>query len=649
MAEAASPTLPITAKTLAVALLIAVLGVRYHTSSILHGLGASPELPLATLAILAALHPLLQRILRLSRADIIVVYCFVLVAAAAYDGVSRWMPAYTVPQYFAEPENRFQMLSDEYVPGWFVPKDAELIRRYYEGADGPVDWRPWLAPVALWTLFFMALWGTLYCVVALLRKQWVEHERLGFPLVLVPLYIAGVGSPGLRAPKCVWREPLMWLGFSLATLHFLSIMVHALNPRVPTLGTHFDVGRLFTERPLDALRPLFLFIYNPLLAGLAYFAPQDLTFSMWFFFLFYFKPIHLVYRVAGLPQASGFPFYWEQSAGAFVAIALCYAWAARGYLKAVWEAALSGRSLSTEDPLSPRLAVGGAICGFAALCLWYYLAGMTWWVAAVFFGLIILFATIFTRGRAESGVAYTASFPFWQASRQIKSFLGSERLMPGGSYANLTLLGSLIFLHFGSFPEGMTFQIETLRLGEQSRIRTSHMTALIFGAMLVGLLVNFHTFLTVGYEWGSNTLQGGTTEGGYHVAIARQEYNEVSAIAKGQPLAPDWTRNGFTLGAFCFTLLLVALRARFPRSPFHPLGFVMTTSYGYAYWGSFLTVWAIKAAILRLGGVRLYHRLAPIFVGLVLGQIFSLSVVWMIFAQFTSDEWKQIADPLIYF
>ncbi len=117
----------------------------------------------------------------------------------------------------------------------------------------------------------------------------------------------------------------------------------------------------------------------------------------------------------------------------------------------------------------------------------------------------------------------------------------------------------------------------------------------------------------------------------------------------GNLLAPDWNRNGFTIGAFLFTLALVALRAVFPRSPLHPLGFVMTTSYGYAYWGSFLTIWAIKAVILRIGGARLYVRLVPLFVGLVLGQVFALSVVWQGFALFTSDEWKKLADPLIYF
>ena len=648
---------PISRRTMLIALLLSIVGVRYQTISVLQGAGGNPDVPFAVLFMLVALQPLLARALRLRRADTIVIYCCVVVAASSFDGVSRFMPVYTVPQYFAAPENSYQMLTDQCVPDWFVPKDEDLVRMYYEGAgDEAVNLRPWLLPTSLWILFFMTLWGALYCMVAVLRRHWVEHERLGFPMVTVPLYIAAAGSGRMRPRTSVWAEPLIWVGFTISFVHFLSIMLHGLNPGVPTLGPYFDVGKLFTEKPLDALRPLFLFIHNPALAGFAYFAPQDLCFSMWFFFLFYFKPIRLFYRVTGLRPPSGFPFYWAQSAGAFLAIALFYVWSARGYLKRVWQSALTGQALAGEreqhrwaDPLTLRTAVIGLACGSAALCIWYIVAGMSWWVAALFFGQIILYATIFTRGRAESGVASTASFPFWQASRQIKSFLGSRALMPGGSYSNLTLLGSLIFLHFGTYPEGMTYQIESLKLGEEVRVKTRHMTYLIIGAMLVGLIVNFHTFISMSYEWGTNCLQGGTTQGGYHVSIALREYDEVSSVADGNPLKPDWARNGFTIAAFLFTFGLVALRSAFPRSPLHPLGFVMTTSYGYAYWGSYLAIWAIKAIILRIGGVRLYHRLAPVFVGLVLGQIFALSVVWQVFARFTSEDWKTLADPLAYF
>ena len=301
------------------------------------------------------------------------------------------------------------------------------------------------------------------------------------------------------------------------------------------------------------------------------------------------------------------------------------------------------------EPMGYRTAVLGALLGFAFLCGWYILAGMTWWVAFAFFAMILMFATIFTRGRAETGVAALASFPFWQASRQLKSFLGSRPLMANGKMTNLVLLGTLIFLHFGDYPEGMTYQMETLKLGEETRLRTRQLTWLIMVAMLVGIVVHLHTFMTMSHEWGYNTLGGGTTEGPYGVSISRDEWDEIAEVAKGNPAPADWARNGFTLGALAFTLALVAIRLRFPRSPFHPLGFVMTTSYGYAYWGPFFVAWLAKVFILRIGGVKLYHRLTPIFVGLVLGQIFALGVVWQLFAMFMNEEWRTLADPLSYF
>jgi hypothetical protein len=158
--------LPVSARALIIALLVSVLGIRYQTASNLGGLGAAMQLPFAVLFVLVALHPLLARLIKLHRADIIVIYCFVLVAASSYDGVSRFMPNYTVPQYFAAPENNYEMIANEYIPDWFIPKDREVVRMYYEGAgDEPVSMRPWVVPISLWVLFFMTLWGL--CTVSL--------------------------------------------------------------------------------------------------------------------------------------------------------------------------------------------------------------------------------------------------------------------------------------------------------------------------------------------------------------------------------------------------------------------------------------------------------------------------------------------------
>jgi hypothetical protein len=656
-AEAAVTTekrYPLRLRTLVIAVILGAVGIRLTVHFSLVRLGSGIDYGFAVLVLLVLLEPLIERLLKMGRRDYLYIYSFCVVATGVYGGISRFLPVYTAAQYFHTPDNNFRQIGESY-PSWFIPQDGELMRQFYEGATGPVDLTPWLLPMALWTLFFVVLWFTLLCICTVLRRHWVDDERLAFPLVTVPLYVTSLTPERIRPRKTIWHEPLMWVGFTLTTLHFVSIMMHAANPSIPTMGPRYDFGQFFTEKPWDGLRPYFFFIHNPALMGLAYFAPQDLCFSMFFFF-FMIKGVMLFYRVAGFQNPSGFPFFWEQAAGAFVGIAIYYLWAGREYFVKIWRSvwggwnALGAAPPDPEAPFSYRFAALGALAGFIFLCAWYIAAGMTWWVVIVFFALIVLFATVFTRGRAESGVASTASSPFWQASRQIKSFLGTRMLSPNNDYTNVTMLGSLIFLHFSSYPQTMTYQIEGLKLSSDAKMNNRHMANLMLLAVIVGIVVTMWAMIGAHYQWGGITL--GTARGvsgGYHVSITLRELREVSSIIDGNHLDKDWNRNGYTIGALLLTLVLVAIRVRFLRFPLHPLGYVMTTPYGYAYWGPFFASWAMKWVILRLGGMRLYNALVPLFIGLVLGQIFSISIVWQITSLFMNEEWRGLADPLNYF
>ena len=657
--ERQPPLAPISARVWVAALVISIIGIRLETTKSVTRMW-SPELQLHWLVFFAlvALQPLLAKLIKLQKREIIAIFCFLLVACASFDIGVRFPVAYTAPQYFATPQDNMGMLFDEYVPDWFAPKHPEVIRLFYEGAsDDAASLRPWLASYGLWITFFMVLWGTLFCIVALLRRYWVENERLAFPLVGVPLYIAAAGRGRLQPKRSMWVEPLMWVGAAISFTHLMSVMLHDVNPTLPTLGHSTDIGAIFTEHPLDALRPLFYFYHTPALTGFAYFAPQDLTFSMWFLWLLYDKPMRLIYRIGGFPEPSGWTYVqqYQAGAGAFVALAAIYAWVGRGYFIRVWEAVVTNRPIAGAsdrhpwaDPLSYRIALIGAVCGFAFLCLWYIMAGMTWWVAVGFFGLIILFATIFTRGRAESGLASLASFPYWQAKSQFTAWLGSDALAPKGNYSNLVLLGSLWFLHFGFLPEAMTYQIESLKMGEETRIKTSHMSVLIMIAMFVGLVVSFHTQLSLAHEWGMNTLAGGGAggEGSYFVHQTRSEFGQVDSIVEGHHLGRDWSSIAYTLGGMVAALGLVALRMRCPASPLHPVGLIMTLPYGYAYWGPFFVAWLAKVVILRIGGGRLYHRMAPLFVGLVVGQVLTLTVVHPLLTLLPSPAWEKLPKPL---
>jgi len=64
------------------------------------------------------------------------------------------------------------------------------------------------------------------------------------------------------------------------------------------------------------------------------------------------------------------------------------------------------------------------------------------------------------------------------------------------------------------------------------------------------------------------------------------------------------------------------LRTYFSFCPFHPAGYVIGSSNwtGGWLWFSIFVNWLIKSILLRLGGIRLYRRAYPIFLGLVLGE-----------------------------
>jgi len=70
------------------------------------------------------------------------------------------------------------------------------------------------------------------------------------------------------------------------------------------------------------------------------------------------------------------------------------------------------------------------------------------------------------------------------------------------------------------------------------------------------------------------------------------------------------------------------MRARFWWWPFHPLGYALCASWTMiVFWFPVLIAWILKTLIARYGGMRLYTRARPFFLGLILGE-FSMAVLW---------------------
>ena len=99
-------------------------------------------------------------------------------------------------------------------------------------------------------------------------------------------------------------------------------------------------------------------------------------------------------------------------------------------------------------------------------------------------------------------------------------------------------------------------------------------------------------------------------------------------------------------GGGLFMGLLLIARHQLLWWPFHPLGFLV--SHGRVMdgiWSTIFLAWLFKVLILKYGGVGLYRRTQPFFLGLALGHI-AIGGIWLVIDGFTGMEGNRI--PLYY-
>ena len=73
-------------------------------------------------------------------------------------------------------------------------------------------WRPALL---MWATMLMSLYVAMISTMVIVRKQWVDHERLVYPMMQLPIAMIQddrEGIPGLIKP--LFRNWIFWLGVS---------------------------------------------------------------------------------------------------------------------------------------------------------------------------------------------------------------------------------------------------------------------------------------------------------------------------------------------------------------------------------------------------------------------------------------------------
>ena len=224
----------------------------------------------------------------LRRGELLLVYVMLVMASPLPRlFVYKFICSLTYPFYYATPENDWRNIVLPHLPDWIVPHSPELVQLFFEGvAQGQaIPWGPWLRVFAAWMPFIWALFLVMIASMVIMRRQWVENERLIFPLLQVPLAMVGEDGDKGRLGR-FYKDPVMWAGFAVPALYGTLHGLYNYFPGIVAVATRVDPIH-FTLPVFDGVHDLyFLLRFNIL--GFFYFLKTDIAFSIWFFNLLSF-------------------------------------------------------------------------------------------------------------------------------------------------------------------------------------------------------------------------------------------------------------------------------------------------------------------------------------------------------------------------
>jgi hypothetical protein len=530
----------------------------------------------------------------LSQQELLIVYMMVNISSGivGHDMMQILVPSLGHAFQFATVENEWKVLFWHEIPPWLIVSDKQVLKGYYQG-DSSFYTQPhllgWIGPILWWSLFISVLLFATLCLNVILRKQWAETERLSYPTIQLALEMTNPETD-------LFLRKLFWVGFSIAALVDLLNGLSFVLPSVPYLPLKVHRYRI-TNKPWSGIGT-FPTSFYPFVIGMGFFIPLDLSFSCWFFFLFW-KMLMVVNSALGTGGLSRFPFIKEQASGGYLALCLIAVWLSRRHLGRVWckvtmplPIASTYQQLDDADePMRYRTATLGLIAGVSLIVWFCHQGDMSTSVALTFFGLYFVIVTAVTRIRAELGTP-VHDLHFSGPDEILVRFIGSRRLRTG----NLTMFSLFWFINRAYRSHPMPHQLEGFKMAERTRMESKKLVGAMMLAAVVGSIAGFWALLTASYRHGMR-----------EHAFGREPWERLSRwlVTSSET---DYPAALFTLIGFVLTVLLSMMRLRFLWWPLHPAAFAITTTWGmHLVWSCLFISWLAKLTILRYGGIKNPH------------------------------------------
>ena len=555
--------------------------------------------------------------------EMVVIWCMLAagVGVPAFGLMHYLLPFLVGPFYFSSQGGKWSNAFYEQIPDWLVPSkdpNSSVVTLFYEkikvADDTPfallraIPWQAWVPPFIGWGVAFMAFFVMMFCITAIIRKQWVEHERLSFPLAQIPLEISRDPEPG-KFFNALFRSPAMWFGAAVPIGFWTLYTIATYVPWFPYIN---DVNW--------ALHGLFYsmlpgwhgyFGLNMMAIGVAFLLSTEVSLSLWLF-----HALANVQRITRLKfGVSGEEFQTHQQVGGFVAFAAVALWTMRHHLRNVLRKAfLDAPDVDDSDEGLPyRVAVIGLLASGAVTIGWLWMLGCPPYVSVFFLICGIMVLLVLSRFIAQCGLIFVqTTLPSGPLSI-VQGFLGDKLIGPGGLTA-VTFYQAPIY---GDPREVMLPSlINNTKVAEKRLTMRSLFIAMIIGVVLMYPISYFSQVYTQ-YKFGVGK---DIYAGEYYPKVACDRL--ATAIETPQPkLNVGWfgTRH-MAIGGSLF-IIIHFLRSRFHWWFIHPVGILTAQTFPMdCLWLMTFIGWACKALAQKYARGKLMTHVRRVFLGLIIGD-----------------------------
>jgi hypothetical protein len=558
--------------------------------------------------------------LALTQGEFIVIYIMLALASviAGHDSLQLGIPEMAIPHWLATPENKWQQLFFKYLPKWLIVPKKDMVAPFFIGGENFFKkeyLRAWLPPILWWCLFIFFLGLMMIAINSIIRKQWVENEKLSYPIIQLPLAMTERGGEAT-----FFKNKILWAGFGVAALIDIINGLHVLYPTFPLYirvrHDEVDLGQYITTPPWNAIGWLPLPLY-PFIIAMGYFMPIDLSFSLWFFYLF--KKMLLVITAAfGYQERTGaFPYINEQSYGAWFALFFYAVWGARRHLWLTIKKVFGKADIDdSNEPLSYRSAYLLLLVSFSFLVWFCVRAGMSLGITLAFFFIVFVILFAITRVRAEVGPPTHEMAGSMNAYNILTEFLGTKGV--GGN--NLTVFCLFWWLTGRGYrTTPMPFYLEGYKMAEEAKTSARGLIYAMAFALPWGAFCAYIAACYEQFKVGPSPL----LDHNYYI------YNQLATDLSSPRAVNPGAMIAMGVGV-AFTVLMMNMRARFVWWPLHPVGYAISMNFGAEYYWSCLVISTlIKFIVIKVGGYKWHRRVIPFMFGIILGE-YSVGAFWSV-------------------